>query len=153
MNLLAPETIDVAVLPSADLEDVKSLPKESGLYFVYAQDPFEVVYIGVSVSIHKRIVSHQRKQASTCFYQPRVAWILMPYKELAFFEETCIAFFKPLLNSAKGGSLGPVPRGFINVHVMLPPDLIEWAKEQPEGLSGIARQAMNQEKRRRKVAP
>lgn len=47
---------------------------------------------------------------------------------------------------------GPVPRGYISTHVMLPAELIEWAKEQPEGLSGIARQAISQEQKRRKTA-
>ena len=43
-------------------------------------------------------------------------------------------------------------RGYISTHVMLPRELIDWAKEQPEGLSGIVRQAISQEQKRRNVS-
>jgi hypothetical protein len=46
---------------------------------------------------------------------------------------------------------GPVPRGYISTHVMLPAEMIALAKEQPEGLSGIARLAIGQELKRRKA--
>jgi hypothetical protein len=46
---------------------------------------------------------------------------------------------------------GPVASGHVSTHVMLPEDLIEWAKHQPEKLSGLVRKALNDERRRRKV--
>ena len=149
---LAPETIDISALPFVNLKDVKSLPKTAGIYFVFSETISGVIYIGVSSCIYRRLFNHHRKQTFTTFPQLRIAWMLVPYEYLASFEARCIAFFNPLLNSARGGRLGARPRGYISTHVMLPPDLIEWAKEQPEGLSGIARQAMSQEQKRRKVS-
>lgn len=46
---------------------------------------------------------------------------------------------------------GPVASGYISTHVMLPEDLIEWAKHQPEKLSGLVRKALHDERRRRKA--
>ena len=46
---------------------------------------------------------------------------------------------------------GPVASGYISTHVMLPEDLIEWAKHQPEKLSGLVRKALSDERRRRKA--
>ena len=44
---------------------------------------------------------------------------------------------------------GPVSRGFKATSVQLPPDLLEWAKHQPEGLSGLVRLLLSQERPRR----
>jgi hypothetical protein len=46
---------------------------------------------------------------------------------------------------------GPIPRGYVSTHVMLPPEMIDWAKEQPEGLSGIVRHAVGEVQKRRKA--
>ncbi len=43
---------------------------------------------------------------------------------------------------------GPVKRDYVSTHVMLPPALIDWAKEQPEGLSGLLRRILTQEHKR-----
>jgi hypothetical protein len=44
---------------------------------------------------------------------------------------------------------GQVPRGYKQTVIQLPPDLLEWAKHQPEGLAGLARMLMTQERQRR----
>lgn len=44
---------------------------------------------------------------------------------------------------------GPVNRGFKATSVQLPPDMLEWAKHQPEGLSGLVRLLLSQERPRR----
>jgi len=46
---------------------------------------------------------------------------------------------------------GPKPRLGVQVstHVLLPPELMEWAKDQPEGLSGLIRQLLAAERERR----
>ena len=46
---------------------------------------------------------------------------------------------------------GPIPRlGVqIGVHVKLPPDLVEWAKNQPEGMSALIRRLLAEEQQRR----
>lgn len=44
---------------------------------------------------------------------------------------------------------GQVPKGFKQTVIQLPPDLLEWAKHQPEGLAGLARQLLKAERERR----
>ena len=48
---------------------------------------------------------------------------------------------------------GPKPRGYGNTHVLLPQDLIDWAKSQPEGLSGLVRHLLAAERHRRERRP
>jgi hypothetical protein len=47
---------------------------------------------------------------------------------------------------------GPVPQGHVSTHVMLPAELIEWAKVQPDRLSGVVREALKRERQRRDAA-
>lgn len=44
---------------------------------------------------------------------------------------------------------GPRKRGYIHGHVLLPPDLCEWAKDQEGGLCALVRQLLADERRRR----
>jgi hypothetical protein len=44
---------------------------------------------------------------------------------------------------------GPVPKGYEDTHVLMPPDLLRWAKEQPEGLAGLVRDLLAKERARR----
>jgi len=37
-------------------------------------------------------------------------------------------------NTATPKRRGPLPKGYEDTHVLLQPELIQWAKEQPEGL-------------------
>jgi hypothetical protein len=48
---------------------------------------------------------------------------------------------------------GPPKRGYGHAHILLPPDLIEWAKHHPEGLSGLVRRLLAQERDRLAAAP
>jgi hypothetical protein len=48
---------------------------------------------------------------------------------------------------------GPAPRGYADTHVLIPPDLLEWAKEQPEGFAGLVRALLREERRRRDSTP
>ena len=48
---------------------------------------------------------------------------------------------------------GPKPKGYGNTHVLLPQDLIDWAKSQPEGLSGLVRRLLTAERQRRARRP
>lgn len=43
---------------------------------------------------------------------------------------------------------GPRKRGYIHGHVLLPPDLSEWAKDQEGGLSALVRRLLADERRR-----
>lgn len=44
---------------------------------------------------------------------------------------------------------GQVPKGYKQTVIQLPPDLLEWAKHQPEGLAGLARLLFAAERQRR----
>lgn len=44
---------------------------------------------------------------------------------------------------------GPTPKGYEDTHVLIPPDLLEWAKRQPEGFAGLVRALLRTEHARR----
>jgi hypothetical protein len=44
---------------------------------------------------------------------------------------------------------GPLPKGYEDTHILLQPDLLRWAKEQPEGLAGLVRLLLQAERQRR----
>jgi hypothetical protein len=44
---------------------------------------------------------------------------------------------------------GPKPRGYKATSVQLMPEVLEWATQQPEGLSGLVRQLLEQEMAKR----
>lgn len=46
---------------------------------------------------------------------------------------------------------GQVPKGYKPTVIQLPPDLLEWAKHQPEGLAGLARLLFTAERKRREA--
>jgi hypothetical protein len=45
---------------------------------------------------------------------------------------------------------GPVAKGYEDAHILLPPVLLEWAKHQPEGLSGLMRRLLVAEYRKQR---
>jgi hypothetical protein len=47
---------------------------------------------------------------------------------------------------------GPKPKGYEDTHVLIPPYLIEWAKDQPEGFAGLVRALLRTEHERRTTA-
>lgn len=75
----------------------------------------------------------------------------------------------PLLHAAKNAGIlismdtttltkapkkrGPKPKGYEDTHVLIPPDLLEWAKDQPEGFAGLVRTLLHQERTRRQPTP
>ena len=44
---------------------------------------------------------------------------------------------------------GPVPHGYVDIHIDLPRALRDWAKRQPEGVSALVRRLLTAEQRRR----
>ena len=44
---------------------------------------------------------------------------------------------------------GPIPKGYVDIHIDLPRVLRDWAKQQPEGVSGLMRQLLLAEYQRR----
>lgn len=47
---------------------------------------------------------------------------------------------------------GPAPKGYEDTHVLIPPELLEWAKQQPEGFAGLVRALLREEHKRRETA-
>jgi hypothetical protein len=47
---------------------------------------------------------------------------------------------------------GPVNRGYKATSIQLPPDLLDWAKAHPEGLSGLCRRLLAAERDREQRA-
>jgi hypothetical protein len=50
---------------------------------------------------------------------------------------------------AKRSKPGPVPKGYVDIHIDLPRRLRDWAKRQPEGVSALVRRLLLDEQRRR----
>ena len=48
---------------------------------------------------------------------------------------------------------GPVPHGYVDIHIDLPRSLRDWAKRQPEGVSALVRALLAAEYRRREGDP
>lgn len=48
---------------------------------------------------------------------------------------------------------GPVPKGYVDIHIDLPRPLRDWAKRQPEGVSALVRALLAAEYRRREGDP
>lgn len=44
---------------------------------------------------------------------------------------------------------GPVPHGYVDIHIDLPRALRDWAKRQPKGVSALVRRLLTAEQRRR----
>jgi hypothetical protein len=44
---------------------------------------------------------------------------------------------------------GPLNKGYKQTVIQLPPDLLDWAKRQPEGIAGLARRLFTDERQRR----
>jgi len=60
------------------------------------------------------------------------------------------------MNTAKkktGGGRPKISGGVTHCNLTLPADLIEWAKAQPEGLSGLARVLLAKERENRTAQP
>ena len=45
---------------------------------------------------------------------------------------------------------GPLPKGYVDIHIDLPRPLRDWAKRQPEGVSALVRRLLAEERTRRR---
>jgi hypothetical protein len=43
---------------------------------------------------------------------------------------------------------GQIPKGYVDTHILIQPELLEWAKHQPEGLAGLVRRLLADERAR-----
>jgi hypothetical protein len=46
---------------------------------------------------------------------------------------------------------GPMKRGYAQTHILLPPDLLDWAKAQDGGLSDLVRTLLKKERARQQA--
>jgi len=46
---------------------------------------------------------------------------------------------------------GPKPRGYVRCQLLVPPEALEWAKDHPDGLSGLVRRLLREEIERQKT--
>lgn len=141
-----PCKLNLRTLPAVALAEKALLPNVAAIYFVLNVE-HEVQYIGRAKSLCFRWQSHHRLADFREIPQVQVAYLVVSdVTLLPDIEQALIEYFHPPLNRWRN------QYGYISTCILLPPELIEWAKDQPEGLSGFARFAMTQEQKRRKVS-
>lgn len=148
MSLIKPECINISGLPALPFEQRSCLPALSAIYFVL-DGQHNIVYIGRTYSLRKRWQQHHRFRTLSKESSLSIAWLIVTdIDALPDLEKACIVYFQPSANKSTH-TRGPRPRGYINVHFCLPPDLLEWAKRQPEGFAGLVRALLRTEHARR----
>jgi hypothetical protein len=155
MRSVVPKTIDVQsipllTLPSVPFTERRRLPQCAAIYFVLNAHG-TVLYVGQSINLALRWAAHHRAVKLSEHQATRIAWLVMDETHLLNAVETaCLAYFEPCCNGrmAPGNTPGPVPKGYKATVIQLPPDLLDWAKHQPEGLSGLARRLLTAERAR-----
>lgn len=156
MKPLELDGVDIWNLSSLPLSKAPLLPGSAGLYFVRCDDDHSLLYIGASRCIQKRVYLHNKKTEFERYGAISIAWILVKEEtSLLSYERMCISRFKPLLNDGGPHPLrpGPVPKGRARYNMFLPPALGDWAKAHPEGLSGLIRRLLADERRRLESSP
>ncbi len=97
MSAITPNTINPLTLPSLALAPRRKLPHCSAIYFVLDGD--QVVYIGQTNSLLLRWQAHHKLKECKSLKNPRIAWIEISDKTLAWeIEVALIDWFKPCLN-------------------------------------------------------
>ncbi len=100
MSKVVPEELNPMMLPSILLEQRRGLPSCSGIYFAISADD-EVLYIGRSVNLAQRWISHHRHPELEEIGQVRIAWLEINEPNLLpAIEEALIDWFAPSLNSS-----------------------------------------------------
>jgi hypothetical protein len=140
-------------LPSVAFGNRKALPTCPAIYFVLnAQGT--VLYIGQSSNLATRWATHHQAGHLRTQQATRIAWLVMDDVTLLnAVEAACIAYFAPACNDVRRPvdparpwkKRGPQPKGYVNVHIHVDPDLLEWAKQKPEGFAGLVRRLLQQE--------
>lgn len=159
LSRFEPQAIPLLALPSVAFDDRKALPKCAAIYFVLNPDG-TVLYIGQSIHLAKRWAAHHRMTVLREKQAIRIAWLVMPDETLLnTAEAACITYFAPPCNGAPGPKdtakrPGPARKlqRMVDTHLYLPEDLLEWAKDQPEGFAGLVRALLREEHRRRATA-
>lgn len=120
MIAIAPETIDIAALPSLELENRKQFPACSCIYLACSGE--QILYIGKSRNLAQRWAGHHRQAQLETFGSVRIAWIeVSDTSMLLVIEKALIEYFNPPLNRS------PLSKG-------LDKDLPTKAKEKAAGV-------------------
>lgn len=119
-------------LPRIPLHEMKELPDAGCVYFIFSSA--ELVYVGSTNSLLKRIRSHHRIKQFRSYSAPQIAWIGSGDKDLRReWEHHFIATLKPVLNNERLESPCHPLRGMIAV--VLP----AWREIHSVGLRECAR--------------
>lgn len=107
MQLVEPESIDLATLPSIELTERKQLPNIAACYLVMEKE--SVIYIGKSTNLVIRWLSHNRlKEIKLRGTDIKIAWIEVSDPNLLLvIEKALIQYFKPPLNRNLTKTLEP----------------------------------------------
>jgi DNA-binding Xre family transcriptional regulator len=92
------ENINIHSLLTLPISERKNLPETSGLYFVISGE--EIIYIGVSINLKQRWLTHHKLKTILCFNFLKIAYILLERGDLSISEKEAIDYFRPKLNSA-----------------------------------------------------
>lgn len=97
-SIPVPCQLDPWQLPSVWLEDRNQLPSIVAVYFVF--DGYdEIQYIGQSMKLKARILSHNKLRIFKNLYSARIAWLeISDIKVLNQSEQLLIQYFNPPLN-------------------------------------------------------
>lgn len=125
----------------------RELPHCAAIYLVIGAED-EVLYVGQTRSLLLRFQAHHRKWEFSKLPQLSIAWLVCSDEAmLPAIEAALIAHFVPPYNK----KTGPAKQGWEDTHVLLPPYLIDWAKEYPEGMGALVRRLLKEEYERQQA--
>lgn len=117
-----PDMIPLLTLPWLPFARRKSLPKCRALYFVF-DGQGNMLYLGQASSLYQRWQNHHRDEACEQHGAQRIAWLSHEdHETLHAFENACLAYFTPPLNTHITARCYPAgqPMKKINVYLTDP---------------------------------
>jgi GIY-YIG catalytic domain len=97
MNMIAPESINLATLPSIALENRRTFPQCSCIYI--ARSGEEILYIGKAINLAQRWRQHHRQAELESMEEVKITWLEVSDPGLLpVVEKALIQYFKPQLN-------------------------------------------------------
>lgn len=156
MTLADPFMLNLASLPSVGMDDRSHIPNQSGVYFVVCAFDQKLLYIGASRGLQTRIRTHHLKADFEAYGPITISWLLLEDDIALLFryERDLINYWKPLFNDGGPHPMkrGPISKGYVRANMYLDEEMIGWAKDHPEGLSGLLRRLLRQERDRLEAA-
>lgn len=101
--MITPSTVNPLQLPSLPFEWRKALPECPAIYFAIDANN-KIQYIGSTVNLKQRWISHHRESHLKAVGEIRLAWMEVSDKSLLpAIEEALITWFNPPLNNLRDG--------------------------------------------------